>query len=324
MDTRSDHTLVGVYETQAEADDARQDLLSSGFSESQITLNPQATGARTAETGEESFWDKVKDFFNPGEQDIYEEASRRGHALLSINVAEGDVDRAADILGRHNPINVAEKEAQWRKAGWAGGRQTEEAGEQKIPVVEEQMKVGKRAKERGGVRVFRRVTETPVQEDVRLREEHVYVDREKVDRPAHEADFREQTVEASETREEPVVSKEARVIEEVTIGKDVQERTETVKGTVRRADVEIEELDQDFHRDFETRYADRGYQYAHSREAYRFGQTLASHPDYRDRGWKEVEPEARDLFEQKNPGRWHEFKDAVRYGYERTRQHKAA
>lgn len=185
------------------------------------------------------------------------------------------------------------------------------------------MRVGKRATQRGGVRVFRRVTETPVKEDVQLREERVYVEREKVDRPAGEADFRDQTIEASETYEEPVVSKEARVVEEVTIGKEVQERTETVEGTVRRADVEVEELNQEFARDFEMRYAGRGYTYDQSREAYRFGQNLASHPAYRDLSWKEVEPEARDLFEQKNPGRWSEFEDAVRYGYEHTRQRKA-
>lgn len=46
----------------------------------------------------------------------------------------------------------------------------------------------------------------------------------------------------TETDEEAVVSKEACITEEVTVGKEAQERTETVTGTVRRTDVEVEEL----------------------------------------------------------------------------------
>src|SRR5437764_3366736 len=49
-----------------------------------------------------------------------------------------------------------------------------------IPVVEEQLKVGKREVQRGGVRVFSRVVETPVNESVNLREEHVNVERRPV------------------------------------------------------------------------------------------------------------------------------------------------
>jgi uncharacterized protein (TIGR02271 family) len=112
-----------------------------------------------------------------------------------------------------------------------------------IPVTEEQLQVGKRTVQRGGVRVRTYVVETPVEEPVRLRDETVRVERRAIhpDRPASEADFQERTVEVTETDEEAVVAKSARVTEEVVISKDVQERTEPVRETVRRTEVEVDD-----------------------------------------------------------------------------------
>jgi uncharacterized protein (TIGR02271 family) len=114
--------------------------------------------------------------------------------------------------------------------------------EEAIPVVEENLRVGKREVTHGRVRVRSYVVETPVEEQVRLRDEHVHVERQRVDRPVTDADrvFQDRTIEASETAEEAVVSKEARVTEEVRLQKEAQERTETVRDTVRRTEVEIE------------------------------------------------------------------------------------
>jgi uncharacterized protein (TIGR02271 family) len=115
--------------------------------------------------------------------------------------------------------------------------------EQVIPIVEEQVRVGKRDVERGRVRVRSYVIETPVTEQVTLREERVEVQRRAVDRPLTAADdaFREQVIEVTETGEEVVVAKEARVVEELTIRKDAGEHVETVHDTVRRQEVEIED-----------------------------------------------------------------------------------
>jgi uncharacterized protein (TIGR02271 family) len=116
-----------------------------------------------------------------------------------------------------------------------------------IPVVEEEVAIGKREVERGGVRVRTEVQERPVQEQVNLREEHVRVERRPVDRPASEADIQRAqqsgTMEVREKAEEAVVQKQARVVEEVRVGKEVNERTETVRDTVRKTDVQVEETD---------------------------------------------------------------------------------
>ncbi|WP_448202773.1 YsnF/AvaK domain-containing protein [Azospirillum sp. sgz302134] len=116
--------------------------------------------------------------------------------------------------------------------------------EERIPVVEEQIHVGKRTVERGAVRVRSYVVETPVEEQVRLRDESVVVERRPVDRELGEvpADaFRERTIEVTETDEEAVVEKAARVREEVVIRKEAEERAQTVSDTVRRTEVEIDD-----------------------------------------------------------------------------------
>lgn len=112
-----------------------------------------------------------------------------------------------------------------------------------IPVVEEDIRVGKRIVDRGGVRVRSYVVERPVEREVHLRDERVDVERRPVDRPAGtlpEDAFRERSIEVSATGEEAVVQKDARVIEEVVVNKEAQERTETVRDTVRKTEVEVE------------------------------------------------------------------------------------
>ncbi len=122
------------------------------------------------------------------------------------------------------------------------GTSTRAGADETLEVVEEDIQVGKRQVEGGGVRASTHVTETPVEKEVQLHEEHVEVERRPVDRPADADAFREQPIEATEYSEEAVVSKQARVIEEVVLNKDVRDRTETVRDTVRRTDVEVEDL----------------------------------------------------------------------------------
>ena len=111
-----------------------------------------------------------------------------------------------------------------------------------VPIIEEELEIGKRTVQRSGVRVYTHVVQRPVEEQVTVREERVHVGR-RVDRLASEADLiaaQEGAIEVTETTEEPVVSKRARVVEEVAIKKDVQERPEKVQETIRRTEVEVE------------------------------------------------------------------------------------
>lgn len=130
-------------------------------------------------------------------------------------------------------------------AGAGTTTSTNQAGNHEtIPVVEERLNVGKRVTEQGRVRLRSYAVETPVNEQVSLREESVHVDRHKVDRPvtaADEALFADKTIEATERVEEAVVSKDARVVEEVGLRKDATQHTETITDKVRRTEVEVED-----------------------------------------------------------------------------------
>jgi len=114
-----------------------------------------------------------------------------------------------------------------------------------IPILQEDMQVSKREEETGGVRLRSRIVERPVEENIRLRQEHVNVERIPVDRPATDADFnnfKEGDFEIKEHNEVPVVNKDARVVEEVKLDKEVSEREETVRGNVRSTEVNTENL----------------------------------------------------------------------------------
>ena len=222
-------------------------------------------------------------------------------------------------------------------------------GDDTLEVIEEDLQIDKRAVEGGGVRVRTFVTERPVEEQVSLREERVEVDRHPVDRDLGDATaaFEERTIEMTETSEEAVVAKRARVVEEVAIRKDVGERTETVRDTVRRQDVDIEQLgngttqsdvtttgmtteravggaefsnyDTDFRNHYQTTYASTGMNYDSYGPVYRYGYNLAGDDRYRDADWSTVESDARNRWEERNPGTWEQFKDGVHYAWDRAR-----
>jgi hypothetical protein len=172
------------------------------------------------------------------------------------------------------------------------------------------------------------MTETPVEETVNLREERINVERRPVDRPASEADFaafQEGTIELTEISEEAVIQKQARVVEEVEVGKQVGQRDETIRDTVRKTDVDVEPMgkagdyDAEYRRDFESRYAGSGRQYEPYAPAYTYGTTLANDPRNRQREWKDVESDARRDWETRGHGAWEEFKEAIRHGWDKVR-----
>ncbi|HEX3636320.1 MAG TPA: YsnF/AvaK domain-containing protein [Paraburkholderia sp.] len=185
----------------------------------------------------------------PEEAGHYRESVRRGHALLSVDVVdESQIDAVRAAMNDAGAMDIEERVTQWKAAGYSGydssapAYTADEIAEDRrtFPVVREDLTIGRREVSTGGVRVYSRVTETPVSESVNLREEHATIERRTVDRPATEADRKEGAVEIRETAEEPVVAKTARVVEEVVVGKESSQRTETVNDTVRGTQVEVE------------------------------------------------------------------------------------
>ena len=273
-------TITALFDRPAEAQAAQAKLVAAGIPQSAIRLVQGAQTARTSGSydyhkDEGGFWGSLKDFFMPEEDRYaYSEGLSRGGTLLTASVEPTQTETAYDILEQHGSVDLDQREASWRKEGWSGysatggttaassttgmtatgaaatgaaalkGAGTTAGETDYIPVVEERLSVGKRVAESGRVRVRSYVVEKPVEEQVTLRDETVHVDRRAVDRPvtaADEALFASKTIEATELREQAVVSKEARVVEEVGIRKDAGQRTETVTDKVRHTEVEVED-----------------------------------------------------------------------------------
>lgn len=214
----------------------------------------------------------------------------------------------------------------------SNSRQFAENDNQAIPVVREELKIGKREVQRGGVRVYSHVVEQPVDESVNLREEHVKVERRPVDQaidPSNMQAFQESSFEVRESAEEAVVQKSARVVEEVLVGKEVTNRQEHVRDTVRHTEVEVEKLgasdnlsgnnDDSYYRShWNSNYASSGKSYDEFAPAYQYGSTARNSEMYRGRPWEEVEPKLRSDWTARNPGStWESMKAAIRHGWDR-------
>jgi uncharacterized protein (TIGR02271 family) len=357
------NTVVGLIDNRKEAEKVVHDLESEGFPRNHIHVVASDVEREEAESGFRGLLVKLgllesrrRELGLPAEHiGYYSEGIRRGGYLVTVDADdEKEMDRAIDVLEDHGAVNIEERAAEWQKSGWSdpaamGAQGTtmgtaaetstqpvREAGETRIPVVEEELKVGKRAVQRGGVRIYSHVTEQPVSESVTLREEHVDVERRPVDRPLTGADmeaFKEGTIELTETAEEAVASKEARVVEEVVVSKGVTEHEETIKDTVRRTEVEVEKLgagearrasafgdyDADFRQHYTTHFAGTGEAYDRYEPAYRFGHTLATDPVYAGKDWATVESDARSQWEKRSAGTWDRMKNAIHHAWERAR-----
>jgi uncharacterized protein (TIGR02271 family) len=278
----------------------------------------------------------------------YAEAVRRGSTVVTVSTDDQNAERAADILDRGGAVDIDRRSESWKQRGYTGYQETaapysrDEIEKErrfhdtnrenhKVPVVQEELEIGKRTVRRGGVRVYNRVVEQPVEEQVNLREEHVRVDRHATDRAATESDLRGgEVIEVTEYAEEPVVGKRSRVVEEVTVDKETTNRTETIRDKVRRTDVDVQRFGgndvnytDEFRKDFQTRYGSTGATYETYAPSYEYGYTMASDDRYRGKRWEDVETRLRADYESRYPNsKWEQMKDSIRYGWNKMTGHK--
>jgi stress response protein YsnF len=258
-------TVFGIFDKASEAQNAVKHLMDQGFTQNEIDVHSTREGAETSKTKTETKSkpkernsDGYMNFFSnlfAGDDDTartYSDVARRGSVVTVHTSSAEDSERAAEILDRFGAIDVNEKAAKYRAEGTFGTNQTGNMGNtadaNSIPVIEEEMEVGKRRVETGGVRLRSRIIERPVEETLRLREEHVNVERNPVDRPATDADlqnFKEGETTFTEHAEKPVVNKEARVVEEVNLNKETKDRERTIRDSVRKTEVDVKKTSKD-------------------------------------------------------------------------------
>jgi uncharacterized protein (TIGR02271 family) len=252
------HTVVGIFDTSNEAQTALQQLVSSGFTRDRIDIKPQSS-TDTARTDRDEDDDSIGGFFrslfgSDARSEHYSNYARTGAVVTVHAQSAQEAERAADILDEYGAVNIDERTTQQRGTYGADATRTDTTrtgtttSDTSIPIIEEELHVGKRDVETGGVRVRSRVFEKPVEEHLRLHEEHVHVERNPVNRAATPADinsFKEGEINVTEHAEVPIVDKEARVVEEVRITKDVEEHDEHVRDTVRKTEVDIDNLSEE-------------------------------------------------------------------------------
>ncbi len=262
-------TVIAAFPDRSQAERACAELAQRGFDRGDMHIEQQdATSAEypATDTERKSSSGGISGFFSRlfGNDDddetqgsTWHEAVRRGRAVLVVDARdERQAEEAASCLNTLGALDIDEQASQWRSQGWTGAsrstagqtgaRSDKAVGKtESLKVVQEELKVGKRRVDRGGVRIVQRISDKPVREVVSLREEHAVVERTPVNRPADASDltaFKEGTMEVRESAEEAVVAKTARVVEEVRVGKEVREHDEVIEEKLRRKDVDVERL----------------------------------------------------------------------------------
>ena len=258
----NEEMIVAVYDTEAHAAAAVRDLEAAHVPPEAISRHAgtaSVSGSAVSSTnsaGGQGFWSSLFGGEPDHDTAVYDRSLQSGSSVVTVRVPDEHVDGVTRILERHQPIDIDERAASLglganrpptAVAGTQGSHDTalRNGGDEVIALSEEQLTVGKRLVNRGTTHIRRFVVETPVEENVTLHTERVSIDRRPASAGARvdDADFTNRTIEVTETDEEAVVGKTARVREEVVVHKEATDRVETVRDTVRRQDVEIERDD---------------------------------------------------------------------------------
>ncbi|HVW86240.1 MAG TPA: YsnF/AvaK domain-containing protein [Bryobacteraceae bacterium] len=337
MTEQHEKTVIGVFDDYQTAQQARRDLESQGIASDKIRVESNfRTGAAGYGAAEQSaqheggFTGFLHRMFGENDEEggHYSEAVRRGSAVVAVTVPQEQADQVARIMNDRGAIDIDRRADYYRQSGYtrhdaSAAPYTRDQAERErdrfrtgenataVPVIEEELEIGKRVVRRGGVRVYSHVVEQPVEEQVSLREEHVRVDRRRVNRPAEPGEMgrlRDQTIEVVETVEEPVISKRARVREEVVVNKEATQRTETVHDKVRRTEVRVDQMDKQ-----------ASAPAPNAQAAVDFGNRAATDARYSGGSWSDVEPDLRADYERTHPGsKWDEVKADIRSGWDKV------
>ena len=274
------HSLVAVYESRAHAERARDKLMQLGIPATDIRLSTDSGTERLESEHRGGFWDWLFGEDIPErDRSWYDTNLRGGRTAVSVLVRdEAERGRVAEVLEEFDPIDFDHTSAVSTagRVGSLAGSGTVGAGsmstgavaatplagvapptgadragadrgvsserDQVIPVVKEELDVGKRVSERR-YRIRTYVVERPVEETVTLRDERVVIEHRPVAGEGAVGGVelpQEREYEVIERHEEPVVSKQTRRVEDVVIRREAEERTEVVRDTVRETKVDVD------------------------------------------------------------------------------------
>jgi stress response protein YsnF len=261
-------TVIGMFDNPTEARQAVEKLSNEGFSRDAI----QMTDAGAAESAEDVQKGGVSNFFRnlfgrEEDSNKYVRLATYSETLVTVNVAtNAEAEVAADILRQCGVVNIdhyvdaepgviatqpeitsSEEEAILSEKPVEVSRQQSDEVPGKttrIPVTEENLKPVKCEILSDGLRLRSTMINHPVQQSVDDGEDAGIGKQDTDERPVRGnsfASFFPGEIELSEKSEVPIVSKEAHVVEEVRIGKEVRETTATISETERKTEINVEE-----------------------------------------------------------------------------------
>ena len=305
------HTLAAVFETRAEANRAKDELIHSGYDRDSITISDSGSVAGTPRIDDdESILGSIKHMFSGllgrehADRHVYAEALNRGHVVLTIQTNSLEAaDRAADIVEDFNPIDIDEHETMWRASGWTGAEVLRSSG------------AGMAQGSLGA-------------QQAAAPEQHGILPREKaVDFARSEQGLLTPGSMQKDTAAPAVVAPASVPISEQSTlqrsGMRIYPRETPAEPNQDSLDIlRGDDTDDDavyFRTHWQKTFSYTGNTYQEFDPAYRYGQSMAGNPGYKDKPWEHAEPELRSDWESKNPqSSWDKFKDAVREGWDRV------
>ena len=259
MNNSNNQTVIGVFDTMSQARSAKRALSSEGFEDSTVDVSQYGEHGNRHDSYHKDDDNAIERFFENlfgGDDDedrrtMTRNVASRGTVVTVHTSSMEKAKRAAAILDRFGAIDMEDRHSAYQDDSFDMSVNRNNLNERfgdvdtdgTIEVIKEDVQIGKREVNTGGVTVRSHIVERPVEESIRLRREEAYVKRTPVDRPANAADLRDKTITVKETAEEAVVGKTARVVEEIEVGKKVDSVNETIHETARETEVDIDRTD---------------------------------------------------------------------------------
>jgi len=317
-------TVVGLFDDRSEAQRAYTALVEEGYAKADLDI------LTNDDKDDVSKLAHMREFIPEPDVTTYLEGVRHGGTIITAYVTESSATRAAEIMSSYHMVNIKDRAIELQKIRGDLKLSDPAKSDNVLEVIEEELQVGKESIERGRMRIYSVVSEKQVKQDVHLLDETLRVHRRPINRTvaANPDLFKERSFELVEVDEIAKVGKTARVIEEVRIGKEVADKVDTIKETLRRQDVKVEEIpalrpftayDSDFHSFYDKNLGKSGVTYENLSPAFHFGYDLATREPFRNSPWTAVEADSKRIWEEKNPGTWDKNKAVIRYAWERVR-----
>ena len=249
-------TVRALFEREADAKAARERLRANGVPPQRMSLLDRQGGAPVAgSTGNAAgrgLWASLKEMVEPpeGQAPHFDTYLSHGGYLLTASVEDEELEGIVAILAKMGVVDFSDGSEGGPRQHGEPGAGGDLAHEEHIPIVEEELRIGTTERHGDSVRVHAFAAERPVHERVHLRSYRVRVDRRPVGEPLSadaSADllarlFSERSVELTETSEEVVFDKEARIREEIVVRREAFDRVEEVETTLRSTEVDVERV----------------------------------------------------------------------------------